>query len=51
MFIGAVLGLDAELLTDDLDLLEASSFCSREIFLRSYLTTYADVELDLGLRA
>lgn len=44
-------GLDTELLTDDLDLLEAGGFSSGEIFLRSYLATYTDVELDLGLRA
>ena len=44
-------GLDTELLTDDLDLLEAGGFSSGEVFLRSYLATYTDVELDLGLRA
>ena len=44
-------GLDTELLTDDLDLLEAGGFSSGEVFLRSYLPTYTDVELDLGLRA
>ena len=43
--------LDTELLTDDLDLLEAGGFSSGEVFLRSYLATYTDVELDLGLRA
>ena len=44
-------GLDTELLTDDLDLLEAGGFSSGEVVLRSYLATYTDVELDLGLRA
>ena len=44
-------GLDTELLTDDLDLLEAGGFSSGEVFLRSHLATYTDVELDLGLRA
>ena len=44
-------GLDTELLTDDLDLLEAGGFSGGEVFLRSYLATYTDVELDLGLRA
>ena len=43
--------LDTELLTDDLDLLEAGCFSSGEVFLRSYLATYTDVELDLGFRA
>lgn len=43
-------GLDTELLTDDLDLLEAGGFSSGEVFLRSHLATYTDVELDLGLR-
>ena len=49
--IGGGGGLDTELLTDDLDLLEAGGFSSGEVFLRSHLATYTDVELDLGLRA
>ena len=51
MYIEGGEGLDTELLTDDLDLLEAGGFSSGEVFLRSYLATYTDVELDLGLRA
>lgn len=51
MYIEGGEGLDTELLTDDLDLLEAGSFSGGEVFLRSHLATYADVELDLGLRA